>query len=210
MQIDPNGHEYKDIYKLMVSAIVPRPIAFVSSMDAAGRLNLAPFSYFTMCSMNPPCIVFSPAHRGAAKSPKDTLRNIRETGEFVVNIVSEEFVSGMNATSADYPPGMNEFEIGGLTPAPSERVKPPRVKESHIQMECRLRDIIVVSDLPGGGSLVIGEILLFHVDEAVLADEPRDGFKVDPDKLRAIGRMGGTTYTRTVDRFDLDRPRWPS
>ncbi len=206
--VDPSGAAPTDIYKLMVGAIVPRPIAFVSTQAEDGILNLAPFSYFTACSANPPCILFSTTSRGANARPKDTLKNIRATGEFVVNIVSEEFAVQMNITSADCPPSVSEFEISGLTPIPSERVRPPRVAESHIQMECRLREIVTVSDSPMGGFVVIGEIVLFHLDPAVLVD-PDDPFKIDPDRLRAIGRMGGPTYCRTVDRFDLQRPAWP-
>lgn len=209
ISIDPKAHAYSDIYKLMIGAIVPRPIAFVSSVDAAGALNLAPFSYFTLCSSNPPYVVFSPAHRGPGKPPKDTLHNIRETGEFVVNTVSEEFLGQMNSTAADFPHGMDEFGISGLTPVPSNRVKPPRVREAHAQMECVLHDVITLSDKPGGGSLVIGEVVLFHIDRSVLVDPERDLFKIDPRKLRAVGRMGGPTYTRTLDLIDIERPKWP-
>ena len=206
LRIDPKGQDYRNIYKLMIGSIVPRPIAFVSTISPDGVPNLAPFSYFTACSSNPPCVVFSPTSRGREGGPKDTLANIRAIGEFVVNIVSEEFAEQMNATSADYPPEVDEFEISQLTPLASELVKPARVAESHIQMECKLVDTITVSEKPGGGTLVIGEVLLFHVDERVLADPGADIFKIDPSKLRAIGRMGGPTYTRTLDRFDIARP----
>lgn len=193
----------------MIGAIVPRPIAFVSSVDATGARNLAPFSYFTLCSSNPPYVVFSPAHRGPDKPPKDTLHNARETGDFVVNTVSEDILAKMNSTAADFPHGMDEFDISGLTAVPSERVKSPRVLEAHVQMECVLHDIITLSDKPGGGSLVIGEIVLLHVDRTVLSDPDWDLFKIDPTKLRAIGRMGGPTYTRTLDLIEMQRPKWP-
>jgi flavin reductase (DIM6/NTAB) family NADH-FMN oxidoreductase RutF len=206
--IDPAAQKHIDIYKLMIGAIVPRPIALVSSVNAAGQPNLAPFSYFTACSSNPPCVCFSPTGRGPESPAKDTLRNVRETGEFVVNIVSEEFAALMNACSADFPPEVNEFEASGLTPIASLRVRPPRVAESHFQMECVVRQIVTVSDKPGGGSLVIGEVVLFHVDEAILAS-PEDIFKIDPDRLRAIGRMGGPTCVRTLDRFNMARPILP-
>jgi len=207
--IDPKEHPYADIYKLMIGATVPRPIAFVSSLDAGGIRNLAPFSYFTLCSSNPPYVVFSPAHRGSSKPPKDTLHNVRETGDFVVNTVSEDFLTQMNATAADFPADVDEFAISGLTPIPSERVKSPRVMEAHVQMECVLHDVITLSDKPGGGSLVIGEIVLLHVDRTVLENPAKDLFKIDPKKLRAVGRMGGPTYARTVDLVDLERPKWP-
>lgn len=199
---DPAEHSSADIYKLMVGAIVPRPIAFVSSLDAAGIGNLAPFSYFTACSSNPPVVCFCTTARSGPLPTKDTLRNIQATGEFVVNIVSEEFAQQMNACSAEVSPEIDEFDLSGLTRLPSELVKPPRVAESHVQMECRLRQVVTVSDKPGGGYLVLGEVLVFHVDEAVL-----EGDKIDPARLRAIGRMGGPTYIRTTDRFDLARPK---
>jgi flavin reductase (DIM6/NTAB) family NADH-FMN oxidoreductase RutF len=202
MIITPSEHDYRDIYKLMIGAIVPRPIAFVSTISPNGIRNLAPFSFFTGISANPPVICFCPMIRGSDGSRKDTLRNIEAVKEFVVNIVSEEFAEQMSACSAEFPPDVDEFEVSGLTPVASDLVKPPRVKESHINMECRLVQIVDVSARPLGGSLVIGEVLRFHVDDALF-----DNYKIDPDKLQAIGRMGGPTYTRTTDRFDMIRPK---
>jgi flavin reductase (DIM6/NTAB) family NADH-FMN oxidoreductase RutF len=199
--IDPGQHSASDIYKLMVGAIVPRPIAFVSTISSDGVRNLAPFSFFTGISANPPVICFSPMVRGSDGQRKDTLHNIEATGEFVVNVVSEEFAAQMNRCSAEFPPEVDEFEISGLTPVPSERVKPPRVRESRIQMECRLLQVVHVSPKPLGGSIVLGEVLRFHVEEALF-----DNFRIDPDRLHAIGRMGGPTYARTTDRFELPRP----
>ncbi|MGC8548893.1 MAG: flavin reductase family protein [Acidobacteriaceae bacterium] len=199
---DPAEHSYKDIYRLMIGAVVPRPIAFVSSEDKHGVRNLAPFSYFTTCSTNPPVVCFCVAVRGGETPHKDTLRNIRETGEFVVNIVTEEIVVPMNATSAEVGPDVDEFALSGLTPLASELIRPARVAESPFQMECRLRQVVEVSPLPGGGNLVLGEVVLFHIREDLLEDG-----KIDPDKLRAVGRMGGPTYVRTRERFDLARPK---
>jgi flavin reductase (DIM6/NTAB) family NADH-FMN oxidoreductase RutF len=201
LAFDPANHAPGDIYKLMIGAIVPRPIALVSTVDEAHVRNLAPFSFFTACSANPPVVVFCPSMRPLPAGAKDTLRNIMATREFVVNIVSEEFAEGMNATAAQVPPEVDEFELSGLTPIPSDLVKPARVAESHIHMECRLRQVVPVSDQPGGGSLVLGEVLRFHVREDLI-----DNFRIDPEKLRAIGRMAGSTYIRTTDRFDLERP----
>ena len=201
-RFDPADHPHAEVYRLMIGAIVPRPIAFVSTVDASGVRNLAPFSYFTACSSNPPVVCFSPTVRTGPVPFKDTLRNIQATGEFVVNIVSEEFAEQMNACSADVAPEVDEFELSGLTPLASDLVRPPRVGESHVQMECRLHQLITVSDKPGGGYLVLGEVLRFHVDEAVLVDG-----KIDPGRLKAIGRMGGPTYTRTNDRFNMIRPK---
>jgi flavin reductase (DIM6/NTAB) family NADH-FMN oxidoreductase RutF len=202
LALDPAQIAYNDIYKLMIGAIVPRPIAFVSTVDLAGARNLAPFSYFTACGSNPPVVCFSTAVRSGPRPHKDTLENIRATGEFVVNIVSEEIADQMNMTATDVPPDVDEFSLSGLTPIASDLVKPPRVAECKVQMECRLHQIVVVSDKPGGGILILGQVLRFHVADALL-----DGYKIDPDKLKAIGRMGGPTYVRTLDRFDMQRPK---
>ncbi len=205
MTIDPHEHTPANVYKLMTGVIVPRPIAFVSSISPDGIANLAPFSFFTAISANPPVICFSPMIRaGGAQAAKDTLRNIEATREFVVNVVSEDFAHEMNACSADYPPEVDEFAVSGLTPVASELVRPARVKESRVQMECRATLIVHVSAKPLGGSLVMGEVLRFHVEDELWSD-----FKIDPDRLRAIGRMGGPAYTRTTDRFDMPRPVLP-
>ncbi len=202
LAFDPADHSPGDIYKLMIGAIVPRPIALVSSLDEANVRNLAPFSYFTACSSNPPVVVFCPILRPSPPTAKDTLRNIMATREFVVNIVSEEFVERMNATAATVGPEVDEFALSGLTPIASDLIKPARVAESHVQMECRLLQIVQVSDKPGGGSLVLGEVMRFHVDRDLI-----ENFRIDPDKLRAVGRMAGSTYVRTTDRFELERPK---
>jgi len=202
MIVDPGAADARNIYKLMIGAIVPRPIAFVSTLSPDGIPNLAPFSYFTGISANPPVICFSPMRRGSDGGRKDTLNNIEATREFVVNIVSEEFAEKMNLCSEEFPPEVNEFEVSGLTPVPSDLVKPARVKESHVNMECRLLQVVHVSAKPLGGSIVLGEVVRFHIDDALF-----DDFRIDPDKLRAFGRMGGHTYSRTTDRFELIRPK---
>jgi flavin reductase (DIM6/NTAB) family NADH-FMN oxidoreductase RutF len=202
LRFDPGGSSAADIYKLMIGMVVPRPIAFVSSLDERGVRNLAPFSYFMACTADPPVVCFVSSFRKGETPTKDTLRNVLATKEFVVNIVSEEFVDKMNLTSAEVPPEIDEFELSGLTPVASELVKPPRVGESRAQMECRLRQILQIGEHPGGGTIVFGDVLRFHVDAEVL-----DGYKIDPDKLKAIGRMGGPTHVRTRDRFDMIRPK---
>jgi len=202
LSFDPQEHRPSDIYKLMVGSILPRPIAFVSTVDPAGIRNLAPFSFFTAVCSNPPTVLFCPAVRSSNAGQKDTLRNIVATQEFVVNVVSEEIAAQMNQTAAEVPPEVDEFELSGLTPIASFDVTPPRVAESPVQMECRLRQIVTINDQPGGGSIVIGEIVRFHVREDLLHD-----FRIDPDKLKTVGRMGGPTYSRTHDRFDLERPK---
>ena len=206
VSFDPAREPVQNIYKLMIGAIVPRPIAFVSSLDEHGVRNLAPFSYFTAVSADPPVVLFCPSvrrddpQRGLV-AHKDTLLNVIATREFVINVVTDALVEKMNLTSAQVPPEVDEFELAGLTPLPSELVKPPRVAESPVQMECRLRQIIEVSDRPSGGSIVLGEVLRFHVREDLV-----ENFRIDPEKLAAVGRMGGATYVRTHDRFDLKRP----
>lgn len=201
MTIDPKDHDYSDIYKLMIGSIVPRPIAFISTLSKNGVPNLAPFSFFNGVCSNPPTILFSTVVKKDG-TRKDTLNNVEAMREFVVNIVSEDFAEKMNITSADFPPEVDEFIESGLSPIPSELVKPPRVKESRISMECRLTQIVRIGDGPGGGCTVFGEIIRFHI-----ADELFDNFRIDPDKLQAIARMGGPTYSRTKDRFDLVRPK---
>jgi flavin reductase (DIM6/NTAB) family NADH-FMN oxidoreductase RutF len=200
--VDPAASSIHDIEKLLVGVILPRPIAFVSTISLDGVANLAPFSFFTAVCPRPPVICFCNSIRPRDGAKKDTLRNVEATGEFVVNVVSEDFASQMVACSGDYPPDVSEFDISGLTPIASDLVKPPRVKESRVQMECRLLQVVTVSTEPGGGSLVMGEVLRFHVDDSVIDDG-----KVDPDKLRPIGRMGGITYVRTTDRFTMTRPK---
>lgn len=201
MIVDPASTDYLNVYKLLIGAVVPRPIAFVSSVTADGTLNLAPFSFFTVASSHPPVLVFTVGNRATRDPRKDTLRNITTTKEFVVNIVSEEFAEKMNLCSGDYPPEVDEFQVSGLTPIPSDLVKPPRVAESHINMECRLLYTISMSALINGGNLVLGEVLRFHIDDAYVSN-----YRIDPEKLRAIGRMAGNSYTRTQDRFDMIRP----
>ncbi len=195
-----------DNYKLLSGSIVPRPIAWVSTVDADGARNLAPYSFFTAVCANPPMVCFCPGVREAKdglRATKDTLENIRATGEFVVNIVSEPLAEAMNGTAAQLPADGDEFTLAGLTALPGELVRAPRVAEARVQMECRLREIVGVSTLPMGGSLVLGEVLRFHIADEVL--EP--GLHIAPDKLQAVGRMAGADYVRTRDRFALERPK---
>jgi len=202
LSFDPSVEAASDIYKLMVGAIVPRPIAFVSTVDEHGVRNLAPFSFFSAACSKPPTVLFCPGIRATTRDRKDTLKNVAATKEFVVNIVSEEIAERMNLTSAEVGPEVDEFELSGLTPLASVVVRPPRVAESPVQMECELREVVTISDQPGGGSIVIGEVLRFHVREDLI-----DNFRVDADRLKAIGRMGGPTYCKTHDRFDMERPK---
>lgn len=199
MIVDPASTSPANSYKLLIGAVVPRPIAFVSTVSAEGILNLAPFSFFNALCGDPPIVCFSTSVR---QPRKDSLVNVQATREFVVNIVGEDIAEQMNLCSGEYPPEVDEFQVSGLTPIPSDLVRPPRVLESKVNMECRLMQIVEVSTRPGGGSLIIGEVVRFHVDDSIV-----DDFRIDPDKLRAIGRMGGNEYTRTRDRFQMIRPQ---
>lgn len=197
--IDPSTTAPQNVYKLLVGAVVPRPIAFVSTISPEGVPNLAPFSFFTVASANPPVLCFTASYR---EPRKDTLLNIRETKEFVVNIVSHEFAAKMNITAGEYAYGVDEFVMSGLTAAPSDIVKPPRVKESHVNMECKLLQTIEVSNQPLGGTLILGEVVRFHITDAMFED-----FRIDPEMLGAVGRLAGNTYCTTKDRFELIRPQ---
>lgn len=200
MTITPSEHDHKSIYKLLIGSIVPRPIAFISTISTKGILNLAPFSFFNGVCSNPPIVAFSTVIRSDG-TEKDTFQNIVATEEFVVNIVSEELAVQMNACSAEFPFDVDEFKVSGLTPITSDLISPSRVKESPISMECRLVRIVTFGEGPGSGRTIFGEVLRFHI-----ADELFDNFRIDPDKLKPIGRMGGLTYVRATDRFDLARP----
>lgn len=200
MIIDPTSAAPVSLYKLLIGAVVPRPIAFVSTVSDAGVLNLAPFSFFTVASCNPPVLCFTPMVNFQGRR-RDTLINIERTREFVVNVVSEEFAERMNEASADVPPEIDEFELSGLTAIASEVVRPPRVKEAHVNFECQLIEARSFGAEPLSGTLVLGAVVRIHVDDAYC-----DDFRIDPERLRAIGRMGGSTYARTTDRFEMARP----
>lgn len=201
MEISPAEVPWQSIHKLMIGSILPRPIAWVSSVDADGRRNLAPFSYFNAVCANPPHVLFCPTIRSTDRAVKDTLRNVRDTGEFVVNIVSEPLAEAMNLTATEFPPEVDEFEAAGLTAEPARTIKPPRVAESLLHYECRVAQIVDIGDGIGAGSVVIGEVLHLHVSDAVLYG----GDKIDLDRLQPIGRLAGYAYCRVTDVFDLVR-----
>src|SRR5271166_1584948 len=196
----------RQVYKLMTGIIVPRPIALVSTLSREGVANLAPFSFFCGVGSVPPTVLFCPSLRPADSSEaghrKDTLRNVEETGEFVINVVSDTIAMAANAASADVGPEVSEFQLSGLTPVPSEAVQPPRVAESPAQMECKLLQVIYTGRAPGSGVIVLGEVVRFHVREDLV-----DDFRVDPAGLDAVGRMAGNTWVRTRDRIELTRPK---
>lgn len=203
MELPPSSLPHQSIYKLLTGSILPRPIGWVSSVDADGRPNLAPFSFFNAVCSNPPTVVFCPMIRSTDGKTKDTLNNVRATNEFVVNIVSEDLAEAMNLSSVEAPPDVNEFEFARVTEEPSVTVRPPRVRESRVHFECRVRQIVEIGSEPGGGCLVIGEVLHIHVDDAVLTG----GDKILLAALKPIGRLAGGSYVRVTDVFELERPK---
>ncbi|GAB1422489.1 flavin reductase family protein [Anaerolineales bacterium] len=197
MEIAANELSRKEVYKLLIGSVQPRPIAWVSTLNAEGQANLAPFSFFTVVSPNPPTICFCPTTRELDQSDKDTLNNIIETGEFVVNFVPTALVEQMNISATEYGPEVDEFEKAGLTKAPSRMVKAPRIAESPIQYECKLHDLIRIGD----GNLVLGTVLYFHVDESVYMGN----YKIDALAWQPLGRLAGNDYASVKETFEVKR-----
>jgi flavin reductase (DIM6/NTAB) family NADH-FMN oxidoreductase RutF len=197
MNVSPANLSHSELYGLILNSVAPRPIAWVSSISAFGKPNLAPFSFFNCVCVEPPLLAFAPGLRAPKQSgfatgdAKDTLRNVRETKEFVVNIVTYELAEAMNLTSGEYDASINEFELARIATAPSP-----------VSFECKLYQILDFAASPQSGSLVIGQVVSIHVDEANM----KDG-KLDRNSLDLIGRMGGIQYTRTTQRFDMVRPK---
>lgn len=202
MEIKTDSLEWKDAYKLLQGSVLPRPIAFVSSQDENGTTNLAPFSFFTVISANPMMVCFSPMRRGTDGAKKDTLNNIEATKQFVINIVSEDFVQQMNDCATEFPSDVDEFEASGLTKTESAVVKPPRVRESRVHLECELDQVLHFGqDEAGAGSLVIGKVVHVHVD-----DDLYENGRINSEKLNPVGRLAGATYTLPLARtFELQR-----
>ncbi len=198
MIIDPQS--FDGFNRVLTGVVVPRPIAFVSTMSKDGLINLAPYSFFNAVAYDPPTIVFS-SSRQAGDKRKDTLTHIEETGEFVVNIVVDDIAEAMNRTAAEYPSEVSEFEIAGLTPAPSERVKPPRVAESPVNMECRLLQVVPLGQGDHQHGLVIGQIVLMHIRDDII-----DGHRINHQRLKPTGRLAGSMYCHTSDVFEMVRP----
>jgi flavin reductase (DIM6/NTAB) family NADH-FMN oxidoreductase RutF len=203
MEINPTTLPHQSIYKILTGSVLPRPIGWISSIDMDGRPNLAPFSFFNVVCSNPPTVLFCSSIRNSDGKTKDTLNNVRATNEFVVNIVTEELLEAMNASSIEAPSDFNEFDFAGLTLAPSVAVKPPRVNESPIHFECKVREIIEVGNEPGGGSIVIGTIVHIHADDGVMLG----GDKINLTALRPIGRLMGSGYCRVTDMIEIERPK---
>ena len=178
------------LHGYLLSAVSPRPIAFASTVDGVGNVNLSPFSFFNVFSANPPILVFSPARRVRDNTTKHTLENILITKEVVINIVNYDMVQQMSLSSTEYPDGVNEFIKSGLTEVASDIVKPPRVQEAPVQFECKVNDVIALGNQGGAGNLVIAEVVKLHIKETVL---DTDG-KIDANKIDAVARMGGNWY----------------
>jgi len=201
MIYDPAEHPFSETHKLMIGSIVPRPIALVSTTSNNGINNLAPFSYFNGVCSKPPTIMFAPARRGWDGKEKDTLINIRNTKEFSINIVSEDIGEKMVKCSTDYEKEVDEYSKSGLSPLSSKKIKPPIVSESKISLECILNQIVQIGkEDAGSGFIVIGTIVLFHID-----DEVYDNGRIILDKLQPLGRVAGNGYVRSNNTFDIVR-----
>ena len=191
------------LHGYLLSAVSPRPIAFASTVDGVGNVNLSPFSFFNVFSANPPILVFSPARRVRDNTTKHTLENILITKEVVINIVNYDMVQQMSLSSTEYPDGVNEFIKSGLTEVASDIVKPPRVQEAPVQFECKVNDVIALGNQGGAGNLVIAEVVKLHIKETVL---DTDG-KIDANKIDAVARMGGNWYNRSREgMFEVIKP----
>ncbi|MEI6861731.1 MAG: flavin reductase family protein [Verrucomicrobiota bacterium] len=201
MLLDFTTLDPRDAYPWLIGTITPRPIAWVSTITADGRTNLAPFSFFNGVCARPPTLMFSVANHPDGRK-KDTVRNIEAVPEFVVNLVPYALAGPMSASSASLPHGESEFERFGIASAPGTRVRPPRVAAAPVAFECALDRIVTIGEGPLAANVVFGRILLGHVSDAVLGSNGRP----DPAKFDLIGRLGGDSYTRTRDTFTMDRP----
>jgi flavin reductase (DIM6/NTAB) family NADH-FMN oxidoreductase RutF len=203
LTIDPKELSPMKLQGYLQSAIAPRPIAFASTIDKNGKPNLSPFSFFNIFSSNPPILVFSPARRVRNNTTKHTLINCEETRQVVINVVNFDIVQQMSLSSTEYPDGVNEFAKSGLTPIPSEIVKPYRVAESPVQFECKVNQIIPLGTEGGAGNMIICEVVKMHINEAVLDSEGN----IDPMKIDLVSRLGGNWYSRANQGlFEVEKP----
>lgn len=201
MRIDFTTLPARDAYSWMVSTILPRPIAWVSTVSADGKVNLAPFSFFQGVCANPPTLMFVPVNTREG-TKKDTVRNLEQVPEFVVNLVPFALAEQMNATAALLPYGESEFEKFGIASAPSIHVRPPRVAAAPVSFECTLDRFVHIGEGPLAAHVTFGRIVSAHIDDTVIGEDGRP----DPQKLDLIGRLGGELYTRTNDQFAIKRP----
>lgn len=202
--IDPKAISTGQLHGYLLGAIAPRPIAFASTVDAEGRVNLSPFSFFNVFGSNPPVLIFSPARRVRDNTTKHTLQNVEAVPEVVVNIVNYAMVEQMSLSSTEYPAGVNEFAKAGLTQVPSDIVQPPRVGEAPVAFECQVQQVIATGTEGGAGNLIIAEVVKIHIRTEYLNE---DGF-LDLDKLDLVGRMGGSYYVRAAGDalFEIPKP----
>tara|TARA_B100001142_G_scaffold192334_1_gene191326 strand:- start:312 stop:923 length:612 start_codon:yes stop_codon:yes gene_type:complete len=198
-----NPKTFEGFNRVLTGVVVPRPIAFVSTISNSGNVNLSPYSFFNAVSYDPPLIIFSSSKFTSDGKLKDSLSNIEQNGEFVVNIVNENIVEAMNTTAAEYPEDVNEFDIANLTQIDSDLVKPPRLSESPVNMECKLERIITLGTEAHPQGLVIGEIIQLHIDDEIIS-----GHRINHEKLKPVGRLAGNMYTHTNDVFELMRPSY--
>ncbi len=203
LTLDPKDLSVGRLHGYLLGAVTPRPIAFASTIDAKGNVNLSPFSFFNVFSANPPILIFSPARRGRDNTTKHTYENVLEVKEVVINIVNFAMVQQMSLSSTEYPKGTNEFTKAGLTAVPSEKVKPPRVAESPVQFECVVNEVVELGKEGGAGNLVICEVVNIHIDESIL-DENQI---IDQQKIDTVARMGGNWYSRSnMGMFEVPKP----
>jgi flavin reductase (DIM6/NTAB) family NADH-FMN oxidoreductase RutF len=201
--INPKELPVMKLQLMLQGAVAPRPVAFASTIDEQGRVNLSPFSFFNLFSANPPILIFSPARRGRDNTTKHTFENVKKVSECVINIVNYDMVQQTSLASVEYPEGVNEFVKAGFTELASEVVKPPRVAESPVQFECRVNQIIELGTEGGAGNLVICEVLRMHIDEKVIGE---NGL-IDPFKIDQVARLGGDWYTRASQGlFEVAKP----
>lgn len=192
LKIDPKEIATKDLHQFMLAAVAPRPIAFASTISLDGTPNLAPYSFFNAFSSNPPIVIFSSNRRVANNTTKDTLKNVQDTGEVVINVVSHDIVRQMAIASVEYGSEVNEFVKAGFTPLPSDLIRPFRVAESPVHMECKVDQILPLGEGGGAGNLIVCRIVMMHIAESVLNDKGR----IDPHKIDLMGRMGRFYYAR--------------
>lgn len=204
VSIDPKDLPVQKLHQYLLGAIGPRPIAFASTVDAVGKPNLAPFSFFNVFSANPPILIFSPARSGRTNTTKDTYNNVKVVPEVVINVVNYDIVHQMSLASSPYAPGVNEFEKAGFTALKSDSVKPFRVAESPVQFECKVNEVIELGTEGGAGNLIICEVLKIHIHDEVLDSNGM----IDQRKIDLVARMGGDWYSRAnaESMFEITKP----
>lgn len=202
-ELDPKSLSTPELHGLLLGSIAPRPIAFASTIDKNGKVNLSPFSFFNVFGSNPPVLIFSPARRGRNNTTKHSFQNVKEVAEVVINIANYPMVEQMSLASTEYEKNVNEFVKAGFTEAASTKVKPPRVAESPVAFECKVNQIVETGEQGGAGNLVICEVIHIHINEEILDADGR----IDPFKLDPIGRLGGNWYSRSKDAlFEVEKP----